>query len=85
MTVILKTRMYQDLEDNVLWHYLDKIDYPFCREGEDYRTWYAGTEFTGCFFRGYLEVFLYPNLLDTRLKIPEMYIWDSYYMEVIRE
>ena len=85
MTVKLKQTMYQDLEDNILWPYLDKIDYPFCGEGEDYRTWYAGTEFTGCFFRGYLEVFLYPNLLDTRLKIPEKYIWDSYYMEVIRE
>ena len=85
MTVILKTRMYQDLEDNILWPYLDKLDYPFCREGEDYRTWYAGTKFTGYFFRGYLEIFLYPNLLDTRLKIPELFLYDSNYFEVVRE
>ena len=52
MTIKLLTTMYQDLEDNILWPYLDKLEYPFCREGEDYRTWYAGTEFTGSFFRG---------------------------------
>ena len=86
MTVKLKQTMYQDLEDNILWPYLDKLEYPFCKEGEDYRTWYAGTEFTGSFFRGYLEVFLYPNLLDTRLRIPEMFIWNRYdYIEVIEK
>ncbi len=85
MTVVLKTCMYQDLEDDMLWPYLDKVDYPFCREGEDYITWPAGSKFTGCFFKGYLEVFLYPNLLEDKLKIPEMFIRDNYMVEVVRE
>lgn len=85
MTVKLLTTMYQDLEDDILWPYLDKLEYPFCKEGEDYRTWYANTEFTGCLYKGYLEVFLYPNLLEDKLRIPEIFLYNKMYFEVIRE
>lgn len=83
MTVRLKQTMYQDLQDDTLWPYIEQLDYPWCHEGEDFVTHPAGSTFTGILFKGVLEIFIYPNLLDSKLKIYESILNNKSYIEVL--
>ena len=85
MKIKLKREMYIDTETDALYPYLDKLDYPWCHEFEDYITLPKDTEIVGSMWKTEFIGYRYPSIIDTRVVIYADKIDDENYFEVIRE